>query len=313
MNHLLDKDGKNDRHRGDLVTALARLGAPPVRKLLDVFLAEADQRACYQLAQLGPLAREAVPALRAALTDKRPQARYYAAVALAHIDTSVAESIPVLIEALNHLDDADLDLDSFVPVAIARLGPSAKAALPALMRLVKSGTEDTGVYRALAQIDPEGKECVPAFPVLRDTLKELREKSRDYPEVVIALYQLAPDGREIAERWLDQTMNEPQLDTHSQALKNRALVLAAMGRSSVEGDCLTRRYLERIDRMAAAFAEDDYFSFDFLEEWFDFLGRLGVGARLAIPRLNELRNHANPWVRMWATEALRRIRPEDVR
>ena len=48
-------------------------------------------------------------------------------------------------------------------------------------------------------------------------------------------------------------------------------------------------------------------------ECFENLGRFGVGGHLAIPRLNELRRHQNPWVRMWATETLKRIVPEDIR
>ena len=42
----------------------------PVRKLLDTFLREADSAKRQQLAWLGPKAREAVPSLRAALTDQ---------------------------------------------------------------------------------------------------------------------------------------------------------------------------------------------------------------------------------------------------
>ena len=49
---------------------------------------------------------------------------------------------------------------------------------------------------------------------------------------------------------------------------------------------------------------------EYLGEWFELIGRLGTGARLAIPRLNEFRqNHPNPWVRIWAAEALQRIVP----
>ncbi len=456
---LLDKDDGHGFH--DVVLALTRIGAPPVRKLLDSFLRDPGSNAGDELAGLGPLAREAVPALRAALTDKRPQARFSAAVALAHIEPSAPESIPVLIEALKYLSDKEISV-STVPIALSHLGPPAKAALPALIGLVKDGAEDTDLHRALVQIDPDGKECVSALisaleqdsieivdaaarclghlgpkakdavpalakavtrdfsepfyntiypqtsaakalrridlegksavpalmralryrheivgqepdystaesaaqllgsygpaaraavgtlvevvrtrdkddanwfvreaatlalgqirpdakaaiPVLRDLLREFGEKSRHHPEVVIALYQLAPDGKEIAERWIEQTMMDPILARDPQALKERALVLGAMSRSSVEGDCLTRRYLQRIDRMVVHFPPDNYSSFDFLEEWFEVLGRLGIGARLAVPRLNEFRNHANPWVRMWAAEALRQISPEPIR
>ena len=68
---------------------------------------------------LGPKAREAVPALRAALTDKRLQVRISAAGALAHIDPTATETIPVLLERLEHQDDIDLR-----SVASPRAGPS---------------------------------------------------------------------------------------------------------------------------------------------------------------------------------------------
>jgi hypothetical protein len=91
------------------------------------------------------------------------------------------------------------------------------------------------------------------------------------------------------------------------------LVLAVKGRTSVEADCLTRSDLERLNWI---FAEVDPRSGGppmRVGEWFENLGRFGVGGRLAIPRLNEFRRHPNPWVRMWATEVLRRIVPTDIR
>jgi hypothetical protein len=44
-------------------------------------------------------------------------------------------------------------------------------------------------------------------------------------------------------------------------------------------------------------------------ESLETLARFGVAGRLAIPRLREFQKHANPWVRMSATEALLRIAP----
>jgi hypothetical protein len=46
-----------------------------------------------------------------------------------------------------------------------------------------------------------------------------------------------------------------------------------------------------------------------IEENLEAIGELGVGARLAIPRLEELCKHRNAWVRLWAIEALRKVRP----
>ncbi len=146
----------------DIVMALDSIGAPPVQKLLASFLRDADPFVAFQLALLGLKAQQAIPSLHAALTDKRPQARISAAVALAHIDPAAAESIPALVEGLNHLDDNTLDAE-YVPAALARLGPKARTAIPTLIDLVKKKSDHSDVLTALVQIDPEGTECVPAL------------------------------------------------------------------------------------------------------------------------------------------------------
>jgi HEAT repeat protein len=451
-------------HSFDVVIALDRIGAPPVRKLLDHFLRDGDSHDAEQLAWLGPKAREAVPALRTALADHRLQVRFSAATALAHIEPSVMESIPVLIEALDHLHDDALEVME-VPEALARLGPRARAALPTLIGLAKKGPDDTGLLETMVQIDLEGTGCVPvliellksedevvvddaarslglqgprakgavpaladvltrhledhggdldakvsaaqslrrigsdaksaipaligalrhrrvvrqedggvevggrcdcaiakaaaetlgslgpaaraaipalievvriadaddvdwsytylrqaailalgqigpdarvAIPVLRDFILEDPTKTWCQPEAAIALYRLAPDGKEIAERWLETPMSYVSHQIAYLGLEGRAKVLGAMGRVSFETDWLTRRYLERIDQMLALDPNEDY-EHEFLQESIETLGSFGTAGRLAIPRLNEFRKHPNPWVRMWAAEALERI------
>ena len=129
---------------------------------MDAFLRDADSYVAHQLGWLGRKAREAIPSLRRALTDPRPQVRYSAAAALAQIDPSALETIPILIEALNHQDDWAEDVDD-APQALATLGPKARAALPKLLELIRKGSPDPGVLQAALEIDVEGKECVPAL------------------------------------------------------------------------------------------------------------------------------------------------------
>ncbi len=450
----------------DIATALDRIGAPPARTLLDAFLRTGDSLAAYQLAWLGPVAREATSSLRSALSDKRLEVRVSAAVALAHIEPSAAESIPTLIEGLNHMDEMPRVIVGEVPRALARLGPKARPAIPTLIGLVKEECGVPDVHMALVQIDPEGKECVPALisaldhadfhvvdvaanclgllgreakdavaalaavmtrdfdeqfsngydpqvsaakalrriglpaksaipaliralkyrrslddrgevhdfslavsaaevlgsfgaeaktaisalmeavqtrekddaswelrqaaiwalgrmgpdakaaiPVLRNLIKDDRTPSDYLPEATAALYQLAPDGKELAEKWLEKlpgywVVGQGRLSARHMpdVVGGRALVLGVMGRTSVEGDCVTRSDLERLDRIVAEADRRDWDPPMHVAEWFENLGRFGVGGRLAIPRLNEFRRHPNPWVRMWATEALRRTR-----
>src|SRR5262249_44690137 len=127
-------------------------------------------------------------------------------------------------------------------------------------------------------------------------------------ELVAALSQLAPDGKEIAEGWLANQRIGYRNVPGSTSLESRVMVLGVMGRPSLEADRLTRRYLEQLDPMLTSRDPRDGPN-EMLEGWFDMLGRLGRAGRLAIPRLNECSKHPDPWVRMWAEEALVRIMP----
>ncbi len=482
LNRLLDADETmKDASIGvdlfvlDLATALDRLGDPPVKKLLDAFLRKQELGWEYaaQLARFGPRATAAIPGLRAALSDKRLGVRLPAAVALASIAPSAPESIPVLIEALDHPDDEDGELDT-AACALGELGPSARAALPALIRLVGKRCDVEDVYRALARIDPEASVCIPplisalnhespeivdvaanclgllgprakaavaplaavmtrdfgreelanidpqvsaaralgrigssakaavpalirtlkyrrvlreggvgeeyrdpsaavaaaevlgslgseakaaipaligviqapepggdadwrvrraailalgrigpdakpAIPALRNLIDGDRKRPRYLHEAIAALSRMAPDGKDLAEKWLAAPSSRrvdwqrhawggipfgrpPPLDE----VQGRALILGVMGRTSVEVDCLTRSVLQSLDSM---FAREDSAGPPpmYIEDWFETLGRLAVGARLAIPRLTQFRDHPDPWVRMWAADALKQI------
>jgi hypothetical protein len=89
-------------------------------------------------------------------------------------------------------------------------------------------------------------------------------------------------------------------------IERRAIVLGAMGRTSVEGDVATRVLLAQSEPLRATVGPRDEET-DHLERWFEAIARLGFGARLAIPRLEVYRRHTNPWVRMWAGDALAKI------
>jgi hypothetical protein len=89
----------------------------------------------------------------------------------------------------------------------------------------------------------------------------------------------------------------------------RAMLLGVMGRPSVEADWLTRDDLQRLDSMFARADPRDSKPQIPDGEWFESLGRIGGGGRVAIPRLRDYLKHPSPWVRMWAAEALERIAP----
>jgi hypothetical protein len=171
--------------------------------------------------------------------------------------------------------------------------------------------DDTWLVR-LATIEALGKigpDARPAIPVLRRLMIEKERDLQYLPAILGALYRLAPDGKELAEKWLDTPLKGRVTPRMRQSVQARALLMGVMGRTSVEADDLIRADLERLDAM---FAPADHEADDPpmpVGYWFERLGRFGVGGRLAIPRLREFEKHPSPWVRMWATEALERITP----
>jgi HEAT repeats len=199
--------------------------------------------------------------------------------------------------------------------ALGSFGPEARAAIPALIDVVRTPDEADAdrsytflrqaAILALGQMGPAAKS---AIPVLRDLMEDDPNKTGCQPEAVIALYRLAPDGKEIAERWLEKPMSYATYRVRHLGVKSRAMVLGAMGRTSFETDWMVRRYLEGIDTMLALDTRGDY-AHEYLED-IEAIGSFGPAGRLAIPGLNEFRkNHPNPWVRIWAAEALERIVP----
>jgi HEAT repeat protein len=157
----------------------------------------------------------------------------------------------------------------------------------------------TAAALALGQIGPDAEAAV---PILREAMNEFPARHRESmiqvsDGAVVALLCLAPDGREVAEKWV-RSSESPQ---------RRACVVAALGRTSPEGDAVTRMGLEGVDDLIDRLDDRSEFCFRLVEFHFERLGRLGVGARLAAPRLNGLSRHRNPWVRQRASEALAKI------
>ncbi len=151
-----------------------------------------------------------------------------------------------------------------------------------------------------------------AVPTLR-ALCDLRDGNSQYArESVIALYRLAPDGGEIAKKWLEKSPRpRNNFSAHDFRLESRAMVLAAMRRTSLEGDAVTRDLLDWMN-FTLAFPDPRDDGLDYLEERIEAFGRLGVGARLAIPRLKKLASIATPGFACGLGRRLKRSRGRHV-
>jgi HEAT repeat protein len=266
------------------------------------------------LGLLGPRAKAAVQALAdivtrdfdedEGITVANPQVS--AAKALQRIGMPALSALPKLVLALK----SDYSAAEAAATVLGSFGSQAKPAIPYLIEAVKTKEKDNENWlvrqAAILALGRIGADAKVAIPILHDVVKELGKGLQSSPEVLIALYQLDPAGQELAESWL-RSQDVPHHQSMEFRLKARTILLGAMGRTSVESDWLTRRYLERMDSNFGSVDPRDDDNFDYLEEWLETLGHFGIAGRMAIPRMNDLRKHPNPWVRMWAAETLERI------
>ena len=131
--------------------------------------------AAEALGQIGPAA---IMALIQALKDKGDSSvRYWPAKALAQIGPKAKAAVPALAQALK---DEDEWVRANAAEALGRIGPEAKAAVPALIQALKN--EDVlrvrwGAAEALGQIGPAAKQAVPA---LAQALKDIEDSYSPY-------------------------------------------------------------------------------------------------------------------------------------
>jgi HEAT repeat protein len=138
-------------------------GSPPpaVEKLLAAIQDPGSRwMAVVALGELGPAARDAVPALAEALEDRELSVRWDAAKALGKIGAAAARAVPALTAVLHEQDDAIVRQRAVV--ALGEIGPAARAAVPALIGVLKESAQhlDEHAGEALVRI---GSAAVPAL------------------------------------------------------------------------------------------------------------------------------------------------------
>ena len=194
------EDADPDVRRSSAV-ALVRLGADAVGPVTAA-LADPEQRAVAieVLAELGPIAKPALPKLVELLDDANPAVRSDAAFAIAGLGAEAADAVPTLLKRLEKEaelssiiadDGGDDGIDAeeraarapllTVAYALGSIGKAAKPALETLHRLVDSADPFTATVSAWAglKIEPDHKDLyAKAVPLLTRALKSDRDLAR---------------------------------------------------------------------------------------------------------------------------------------
>jgi HEAT repeat protein len=311
---------------------LVRVGRPAVPALVELLAdweAEATRLAAFHiLAQLGPSAAEAAPALAAVVASGEPPFRQAAAEALARLGAAAAPAVPDLIRALS---DWSPPARQWAARALAAVGPAAGHAVPTLLGLLAD--YDDGVREAAAEALVSVGE--PAVPLLALVLEErdLR-RAGDRPafrEAVDRLWRQldAEGGHGIPDRaWRTPTwaaregLREQTEFVHEAA----ARVLGRLGPAAAPAAPALAQALcdqsERVRSAAAralgeiggeaapvlvsALASEDHV---LREAAATTLGRLGPAARCAVPALTAALRDPRVGVRQAAAQALAQVAP----
>ncbi len=212
----------------------------------------------------------------------------------AMLDATMLEPIPevvlkVLAVAAN--DDRH-DIAQGARDALARIGPAAAPAVPALIRGL-DGESPGGAARALGAIGPAAREAVPALE------RKLKARKGSGMGAAIALLRIDPTNR-AAKECLAR-------ETDSLSIGARAILAGSLGQWSPEAEGPARQTLFMALNRYAMSGHDGYSSALCDPQTLEWLGKYGPGARTAVPELSKLLTHRDRYVRRWAADALRRI------
>ncbi len=276
----------------------------------------ARSRAAYDLAQLGPAARKAVPALIRSLDDasrdlssgdehsvnalgaigpaavpdliralqhESPFVRGRAAMALERIRPRPVDAIPALADALDH---KERDVVRMVIRALGEMGPDAREAIPALVDKLKSKEKlvSAAAVQAMMRIDPSaaGKESAAVLAEMVESDDPALQQS--------ALYALGTIG--------------PPASAAAPSLVSRLGTKARGPRSRIV-HALSRLRRPAIPALTGALThDDDAVRAGAAEALFLIARAIGPDAAGAAPALIAALKDPEPKVRSHAAEAL---------
>jgi HEAT repeat protein len=254
------------------INALAEEGAEIVPAMIE---AMKDDRTIYWailvLYEIGPDAKDAVPELAKALSHEKEEVRHEAAHALRAIGADAKEAVPALVEAL----DDELILVRLPSVlALGSIGPDAKPAVDKLTSYLEAEDALLKVCAvwALAKIEPDDERLkTETVPALMEFLKDEDQEARR--AAALALLQLDP-GPEIMIPAFLGAFDSASPEVRSDMLE----AIASLGEEAVPGMIRGLKYPDIRKQVA------------------EILGRIGEGAKEAVPALLEHVNDEDPQV-----------------
>jgi HEAT repeat protein len=204
----------------DILDALAGLGEKAVPRLIKALEVEAVRaKAAAIIARIGPPAKEAAPALAAALADKNPETRNEVLFALGAIGPDAKEAVPAIVKALK---DPELKVCYVACYALGKIGPAAAAAKADLLEHLADKDHFLCMASAwaLTQIDPKDPQTAAKLvPVLIQALEEPDPPTRLHAAEALGLLgPLAGDAADALKK-LQSDPDQPVREAAAAALK----------------------------------------------------------------------------------------------
>ncbi len=282
--------------RAQAMGAMTRAGKLAVPMLIRALGDEkTDYWASLVLAEIGPDAAEAVPALmKVVKDDDEPEDRREAILALGAIGPASAPAVAVLIDVIDKRVETLVGPAVF---AIGQIGPKAEGAQLTLEKLAKdpdtpkkyAGIVTASTTWALAKINPDDKElAAKALSLLAGQLKSDNPEVRQF--AVHALIDLNLDP-EVARPVIDKVLE----DASPEALNHVISAFVSLRGAGVP-DLIGVLEDEKLSAVRPRVAA--------------ILGRMGTEAKSAIPVLTKVVADKNPVARREALFALAQMGPD---
>jgi len=236
--------------------------------------------ACLVLREIGPPAKDAVPALAEKLQDPRPEVRREAILALAAMEEAASQTAPQIAAALN-----DEFTSQAATYALGRIGRIPPGIEPTIRANINSDDKVLGVASlwTLARVHPENKHLHRA--VAERLIRRLKDKDLLVQAAAVRALASLPPAPEIIVPLLEEALQ----DADEATVRNALDALVALGPSAVPRliDALKHEKLR---------GEVVY-----------ILGQIGPGAAAATPALTKLIADKDEQVALEAAVALAKI------